>query len=92
MEAAAAAAADIENLSTVKVNKEQDGQRVLSVGEQDPLAIVKAQLTQQDAKLEQMSSQLVDLARHDNKIEQMGAQLKVLAETQVELLKLLKER
>lgn len=50
----AAAAADIENLSTIKAKKVATG-RAVAISDQDPLAIVKAQLSQQDAKLEQMA-------------------------------------
>ena len=54
VQAAVAAAADIENLSAIKAKKVRTG-RIAVAEQQDPLAIVKAQLSQQDAKLEQMS-------------------------------------
>lgn len=54
VQAATAAAADIENLSTIKAKKMNTG-RGMVVSEKDPLAIVKAQLSHQDAKLEQLS-------------------------------------
>ena len=54
VQAATAAAADIENLSTIKAKKVTTG-RGMVVSEKDPLAILKAQLSHQDAKLEQLS-------------------------------------
>jgi hypothetical protein len=54
VQAATAAAADIENLSTIKAKKVATG-RGMVVSEKDPLAILKAQLSHQDAKLEQLS-------------------------------------
>eukprot|EP01043_Picozoa_sp_COSAG02_P044421 COSAG02_NODE_3966_length_5976_cov_2.712949_2_plen_143_part_00 len=54
VQAAAVAAQDVENLSTIKAKKVTTGRAAVAVN-QDPLAILKAQLSQQDAKLEQMS-------------------------------------
>ena len=54
VQAAAVAAQDVENLSTIKAKKVMTG-RAAVANNQDPLAILKAQLSQQDAKLEQMS-------------------------------------
>ncbi len=54
VQAAAAAAQDVDNLSTIKAKKVTTGRAAVAVN-QDPLAILKAQLSQQDAKLEQMS-------------------------------------
>ena len=65
VQAAAAAAADIENLSAIKAKKVTTG-RTAVAEHQDPLAIVKAQLSQQEAKLEQISAQ------QDAKLEQMS--------------------
>ena len=64
VQAAAAAAADIENLSAIKAKKMTTGRTAVAEN-QDPLAIVKAQLSQQEAKLEQISAQ------QDAKLEQM---------------------
>ena len=54
MQAAAAAAADVENLSTIKAKAAVTG-RAIAVNNQDPMATIKAQLGQQDAKLEQLT-------------------------------------
>ena len=54
VQAAVSAAADIENLSMIKPKKLTTGRAVV-ISDQDPLAIVKAQLSQQDAKLEELS-------------------------------------
>jgi dihydroxyacetone kinase-like predicted kinase len=63
VQAAAKAAKDIENLSVIKAKKVTSG-RAMVITDQDPLAIVKSQLSQQDAKLEQMSgTQLPTLIR-----------------------------
>ena len=56
VQAAAAAAEDVENLSTIKAKKVLTGRAAVATN-QDPLAILKAQLSQQDAKLEQMSGE-----------------------------------
>ena len=56
VQAAAKAAKDIENLSVIKAKKVTSG-RAMVITDQDPLAIVKSQLSQQDAKLEQMSGE-----------------------------------
>ena len=55
VQAAASAAADIENLSAIKAKRVTTGQTAVAEQSKDPLAIVKAQLSQQDAKLEQQS-------------------------------------
>ena len=63
VQAAAQAAKDIQNLSMIKAKKVTPG-RAVAISDQDPLAIVKSQLSQQDAKLEQMSgAKLYPLAR-----------------------------
>ena len=69
VQAAVAAAADIENLSTIKAKKVTTGRAVVA-SNPDPLATLKAQLSQQDAKLEQiagaklaLSTRLFSLAR-----------------------------
>ena len=54
VQAAVSAAADIENLSMIKPKQVTTGRAVV-ISDQDPLAILKAQLSQQDAKLEQLS-------------------------------------
>ena len=61
--------ADIENLSTIKAKKVTTGRGIVATNP-DPLATLKAQLSQQDAKLEQiagaklsLSSRLLPLAR-----------------------------
>ncbi len=55
VQAAAAAAADIENLSAIKAKRVTTGQAAVAERRKDPLGIIKAQLSQQDAKLEQQS-------------------------------------
>lgn len=61
VQAAAKAAKDIENLSVIKAKKVTTG-RGMVIANQDPLAIVKSQLSQQDAKLEQMSGTTLQTA------------------------------
>jgi ABC-type transporter Mla subunit MlaD len=73
VQAAAAAAADIENLSAIKAKKVRTGRAAVSEN-QDPLAIVKAQLSQQEAKLEQIS------ALQDAKLEQVSGTANALTQ------------
>ena len=60
VQAAAAAAADIENLSTIKAKKVSTGRGIVA-SNPDPLATLKAQLSQQDAKLEQIAGAKLSL-------------------------------
>ena len=52
--------ADIENLSTIKAKKVATGRGVVA-SNPDPLATLKAQLSQQDAKLEQLAGAKLSL-------------------------------
>lgn len=76
VEAAAEAAAAIENLSTIRASVDPNaGNNEPVINDQDPLAILKAQLSQQDVKL----------AKQDAKLEQIGDKV-------AQILKLLEKK
>ena len=58
VEAAAEAAAAIENLSTIRASVDPNAGNEAVIKDQDPLAILKAQLSKQDAKLAAQDAKL----------------------------------